>query len=164
MKKTITNELVAKLMAIFFAGFMAGCGEDAETDTALGVNPVSADVYGKGSTVVLTAFDPDAGVYDYSPYPDDYEETRAAKASQDAQTNPNTNLAAQIFLPLKWHVGSPHLGRILSSAGYTAVYESMAASDGQNVVTVNDQVGRAGVAVVNHRIPEQTNTAATASQ
>lgn len=149
--------------AFLLAWLAAGCGEDARTDVALAVNPVSADVYGKGATVVLTAFDPDAGVYDYSPYPDDYEESHAAKASQDSNTNPNTNLAAQIFLPLEWSVGAPHLGRILSSAGYTAIYEGYGGR-GQNVVTVCDQAGRAGVAVVNHRIAEQTNTAVMAIQ
>ena len=60
-------------------------------------------------------------------------------------------------------MGSAQLGRILSSAGYTAIYESYGGK-GQNVVTVCDQVGRAGVAVVNHRIAEQTNTAAMAVQ
>lgn len=158
MKTSRTRIWAVGLFAILLAGFGAGCGEDAETDTALGVNPVSADVYGNGDTVALTAFDPDAGVYGYSPQPDQYEETRSAKASQDANTNPNTNLASQIFLPLEWSVGSPHLGRILSSAGYTAIYESYGGK-GQNVVTVADQIGRAGVAVVNHRLAEQTNAA-----
>ena len=162
MKTTGLKALAAGLVATL-AWFAAGCGEDARTDVALAVNPVSADVYDKGATVVLTAFDPDAGLYDYSPAPTEYEETHTAKASQDSNTNPNTNLAAQIFLPLEWSVGSPQLGRILSSAGYTAIYESYGGK-GQNVVTVCDQVGRAGVAVVNHRIAEQTNTAAMAVQ
>lgn len=153
----------AGLLGILMAVFGAGCGEDAETDVALAINPASADVYEKGGTVVLTVFDPDAGVYGYSPYPDDYEEIQPAKASQDANTNPNTNLVSQIFLPLEWTVGSPHLGRILVSAGYTAIYESFGGK-GQNVVTVFDRAGRAGVAVVNHRIAEETNVTAAALQ
>ena len=153
----------AGLLVILWAGFGAGCGEDAETDVALGINPASADVYAKGGTVILTVFDPDAGVYDYSPEPVGYEETKTAKASQDSDTTPATNLASQIFLPLEWSVGSPQLGRILASAGYTAIYESFGGK-GQNVVTVYDQAGRAGVAVVNHRIAEVTNTAAAAIQ
>ena len=152
----------AGLLVILWAGFGAGCGEDAETDVALGINPASADVYAKGGTVILTVFDPDAGVYDYSPEPVGYEETKTAKASQDSDTTPATNLASQIFLPLEWSVGSPQLGRILASAGYTAIYESFG-GQGQNVVTVFDRAGRAGRAVVNHRILE-TNTAALAIQ
>ena len=162
MKASGTRIWTAGLLGILMAGFGAGCGEDAETDVALGINPASADVYAKGGTVVLTVFDPDAGVYDYSPEPVGYEEIQPAKASQDANTNPSTNLASQIFLPLEWSVGSPHLGRILASAGYTAIYESFG-GQGQNVVTVFDRAGRAGVAVVNHRILE-TNTAALAIQ
>ena len=163
MNASGTRTWAAGLLAILLAGFGAGCGEDAETDVALGINPASADVYAKGGTVVLTVFDPDAGVYDYSPQPVNYEEIQPAKASQDSNTNPNTNLVSQIFLPLEWRVGSPQLGRILASAGYTAIYESFG-GQGQNVVTVFDRAGRAGVAVVNHRIAEETNTAALAIQ
>lgn len=162
MKTKEATIWTAGLLGILMAVFGAGCGEDAETDVALGINPASADVYAKGGTVVLTVFDPDAGVYDYSPEPVGYEEIQPAKASQDANTNPNTNLVSQIFLPLEWSVGSPQLGRILASAGYTAIYESFG-GQGQNVVTVFDRAGRAGVAVVNHRILE-TNTAALAIQ
>ena len=162
MKASGTRIWAAGLLGILMAVFGAGCGEDAETDVALGINPASADVYAKGGTVVLTVFDPDAGVYDSSPEPAGSEEIQPAKASQDANTNPNTNLVSQIFLPLEWSVGSPQLGRILASAGYTAIYESFG-GQGQNVVTVFDRAGRAGVAVVNHRILE-TNTAALAIQ
>lgn len=163
MKASKARIGTAGLLAVLLAGFGAGCGEDALTDVALGINPASADVYEKGGTVVLTVFDPDAGVYDYSPQPVGYEEVQPAKASQDSNTTPVTNLSSQIFLPLEWTVGSPHLGRILASAGYTAIYESFGGK-GQNVVTVYDRAGRAGVAVVNHRIAEQTNVAAMAVQ
>lgn len=163
MKASGTRIWAAGLLGILMAGFGTGCGEDAETDVALAINPASADVYDKGGTVVLTVFDPDAGVYDYSPQPVGYEETKVAKAAQDSDTTPATNLVSQIFLPLEWSVGSPHLGRILASAGYTAIYESFGGK-GQNVVTVSDQAGRAGVAVVNHRIAEVTNTTAAAIQ
>ena len=150
----------AGLLAILLAGFGTGCGEDAETDVALAINPASADVYAKGGTVVLTVFDPDQGVYDYSPQPAGYEEIQPDKAAQDSDTTPATNLVSQIFLPLEWNVGSPQLGRILASAGYTAIYESFGGK-GQNVVTVYDRAGRAGVAVVNHRILETNTTAAS---
>ena len=62
--KTNGMKTVAAGLAATLAWFAAGCGEDARTDVALAVNPVSADVYDKGATVVLTAFDPDAGLYD----------------------------------------------------------------------------------------------------
>ena len=53
-------------------------------------------------------------------------------------------------------MSQPELGYIRSSAGYVAVYESFGGR-GQNIVTVHDQVGRAGIAVVNHRSAEELN-------
>ena len=43
----------------------------------------------------------------------------------------------------------------MSSAGYSAVYESHTGGLGQNVVAVKDQIGRAGIAVINHRLPAE---------
>lgn len=162
MKTKAMKIAAAGAAAIAMAWFAAGCGDDVETDTALAITPVKAELASKGSTLVLTAFDPDQGVYDYSPSPDQYTEKRGGKAVQDPSAPSSTNLSSAIFLPLEWSVSDPALGRIAASAGYSAVYESWTDGHGQNIVTVRDQVERTGIAVVNHVVPTETNkTAAT---
>ena len=142
----------AGLLLAGLLGLAAGCGEDAETDTALAITPTKADIAGSGTTVVMTVYDPDEGVYGYSPVYED--ENQANKVSVDSGVNLSSNLDSQIFLPLEWSVSQPELGIIRSSAGYVAVYESFGGR-GQNIVMVHDQVGRAGIAVVNHRSAEE---------
>ena len=132
-------------------GLAAGCDE-AETDSALAVDPARSEVVGIGATVLLTAFDPDQGVYTYSPTPDQY---RAAKAAQDSSVDESPDLTAQIILPLKWHVSNPALGRIASQGGYSAIYESFGGR-GQNYITVQDRFGREGIAVVSQRFASES--------
>jgi hypothetical protein len=96
-------------------------------------------VRGEGATVFLTAFDPDQSVY--------------AKSSDDSSVVETNAMGAQIMLPLAWRVTNPDLGGILSSGGYSAVYESRGVI-GQNVVIVEDRFGREGVAVINQRDEE----------
>ena len=140
------RQALASLAVIGACGWTTGC-DRAETDTALAVDPARSTISGTGATVFLTAFDPDQGVYTYSPEPSEY---RAAKASWDSEASQTNALNSQLILPLKWQVSNPSLGRIARSAGYSAVYESFGGR-GQNYVTVEDQVGREGIAVVNHR-------------
>ena len=53
-----------------------------------------------------------------------------------------------LILPLEWSVDEPALGRISESAGLSAVYVSSGAL-GTSAITVRDQSGRDGLAVVN---------------
>ena len=140
------------------AWFGGGC-EDAVTDTALGVTPAKSEIMDEGTTVYMTAYDPDEAVYDYSEV---YEDEEAAnKASVDSSASSSTNfLGSQILLPLEWRVSNGALGRIASSAGYSAIYESYGGK-GQNYVTVEDQFGRQGVAVVEQRTTDTTNVVTT---
>ena len=69
-----------------------------------------------------------------------------------------TSTNAELVLPLEWAVGSGNLGRILSTAGLTAIYESNG-KIGNNTISVQDQVGQAGVAVINQvEVPEPSST------
>ena len=151
--------LGAGMAGVALLGLAAGCGDEVQTYTALAITPAKTEIMGTGTTVFLTAFDPDQGVYEYSPV---YVDSQDVKASQDSDVPVSSNLVSQMFLPLEWGVSDPSLGHILSSAGYSAVYESYGGR-GQNIVTVHDQVARTGLAVVNHRIPEPTNTTTTAT-
>jgi len=99
----------------------SGC-EDADTGSSLSIDPASTDLTGSGATVVLTA---------------------------QADTGLSvSNRSSQLILPLTWSVSNPALGRILSSRGYIAVYESNG-KVGQNVVFCEDAYGREGLAVIN---------------
>lgn len=125
MKTKWIQAIVAVAAVAVAGGLMAGC-DDAETDSALQIVPANSVITGQGTTLFLTASDPDA---------------------VDASA---TNLNDMAILPLQWSVSNPTLGRILSSAGYNAVYESHGGR-GQNIVIVTDRFGREGLAVVNHR-------------
>jgi len=52
-----------------------------------------------------------------------------------------------IHMPLVWSVDHPNLGRITESGGFSAVYEGYGGK-GYNTITVRDQSGASGVAVV----------------
>ncbi|MEI6514741.1 MAG: hypothetical protein WCO77_02080 [bacterium] len=52
-----------------------------------------------------------------------------------------------LALPLEWSVSSPALGIIISHSGSNATYKANAAT-GENIVTVRDQYGNEGSAVV----------------
>jgi len=102
---------------------MIGC-EDADTASVLVITPSSSEVSGIGATVMLKA-----GMGD------------ALSVS---------NRSNQMILPLSWSVSNPSLGGIMSSRGYSAVYESRG-KVGQNVVFVKDNYGREGLAVINQK-------------
>lgn len=138
MKTRWIQMMGAGLLAAGWLWTAGGC-ENAETDTALAVDPPSSVVRGEGATVFLTAFDPDQSVY--------------VKSSDDSSVVETNAMGAQIMLPLAWRVTNPDLGGILSSGGYSAVYESRGVI-GQNVVIVEDRFGREGVAVINQRDEE----------
>ena len=55
--------------------------------------------------------------------------------------------STNLLLPLEWSVSNPELGGILRSEGLTAIYGSTGQA-GNNAITVRDQGGREGVAVV----------------
>ena len=61
----------------------------------------------------------------------------------------------ELLLPLTWSVENPTLGRIVSSAGLSAVYESTNA-EGSSAVTVTDQIGRDGLAIIRQTPPAET--------
>jgi hypothetical protein len=65
----------------------------------------------------------------------------------------DTNSSRSLFHPLEWQISDPGLGRILRTAGDSAVYEAIA-GPGVNTITVRDQAGYEGVAAINHVLPE----------
>ena len=138
-------------------GFAAGCGEDAQTDSALAVYPASSTVYADGATVFLTVYDPDENVYEA-------DVAAHAKASLDSDVDQTNTVASQILLPLEWSVANPAMGRIMAVGGYSAVYESYGPR-GQNYVAVRDQAGREGIAAIEQRWhendPEEENSGST---
>ena len=165
MRTTITKTAGPGLiLAALLLGFAAGCGDEAETDTALGIYPASSTVYADGATVFLTAYDPDAGVYNTEEWT---PTAQRAKASWDSDVSETNSLATQILLPLEWSVVNPGMGRIMVSGGYSAVYESYGPR-GQNYVVVHDQAGREGIAAIEQRWqegdPQETGTSATTAQ
>ncbi len=160
MKTKWMKMIGAGLVLAALAGFASGCGDDAETDTALAVYPATSTVYADGATVFLTAYDPDAGIYNV----EEREPTpQRAKDAMDYDVSGTNSLSAQILLPLEWSVLDPAMGRIMASGGYSAVYESYGPR-GQNYVVVRDQAGREGIAAIEQRWqegdPEETGTSA----
>lgn len=119
--KTKANWVVIAITAVLLAFLAAGC-EDADTGSAMAIDPATSDLSGSGATVVLTA-----------------KSLVAVTAS---------NRSDQIILPVTWSVSNPSLGGIMSSRGYTAVYESNG-RPGQNVVFAEDAYGREALAVIN---------------
>lgn len=148
MKAKWIQVIMAAVAAAGLLGLAGGC-EDAETDTALAVDPARSETTGKGETVVLTVYDPDEEVYN--------------KASANSSVSESNALNAQILLPLEWRVSNGGLGRIASSAGYAAIYESYG-TEGQNYVTVQDQIGRKGTAVVEQRVADRTTNTTTTTE
>lgn len=59
-----------------------------------------------------------------------------------AQTSGN------LALPLEWRVSNAELGTIISSSGSNATYRANEGRRGDNVITVTDQYGNDGSAVV----------------
>ena len=59
-----------------------------------------------------------------------------------------TNSLRPLSLPLTWSVNNPALGNIQGQGGASAVY-TRTPVDGSNVVTVEDQYGSRGIAVMN---------------
>lgn len=53
-----------------------------------------------------------------------------------------------LALPLAWRVSNSSLGNIVSASGSNATYQANAGKKGDNVVTVTDQYGNEGSAVV----------------
>lgn len=149
MKTKWMKTIEAGMAVAALLGFAAGCGEDAQTDASLAVDPPSSTVYADGATVYLTAYDPDAVVY--------------GKVSMDSDVDLTNGVSSQILLPLEWSVANPAMGRIMASGGYSAVYESYGPR-GQNYVTVRDQAGREGIAAIEQRWhegdPEEEGTSA----
>ena len=143
MKTKRMKAIRAGGIMVALLGFAAGCGEDAQTDSALAVYPATSTVYADGATVFLTVYDPDENVYEA-------DVAAHAKASLDSDVDQTNTVASQILLPLEWSVGNPGLGRILAAGGYSAVYESYGPR-GQNYVVVRDQAGREGIAAIEQR-------------
>ena len=156
MKTKRMKAIRAGGIMVALLGFAAGCGEDAQTDSALAVYPATSTVYADGATVFLTVYDPDENVYEA-------DVAAHAKASLDSDVDQTNTVASQILLPLEWSVGNPGLGRILAAGGYSAVYESYGPR-GQNYVAVRDQAGREGIAAIEQRWhegdPEEEGTSA----
>jgi 2-methylisocitrate lyase-like PEP mutase family enzyme len=72
--------------------------------------------------------------------------------------NSDTNSSESLVLPLVWDVAEPSLGRIIESAGVTAVYEMF--DVGVQSISVEDQIGRKGVVGLTQLPPEEEEEAA----
>lgn len=53
-----------------------------------------------------------------------------------------------LALPLKWSVANPAMGSIISASGSNATYKANSGKPGDNIVTVEDQYGNKGSAVI----------------
>lgn len=110
------------ILPIFFVvGFLfAGCETNSDaTYGELPVSPSSTTLEGREKSVLLTA--------DIS-----YHER-----------NPDT-----IIYPLEWTVDHPDTGRITAQSANSATYTHTSRSTGANTITVRDQTGRRGIALV----------------
>ncbi len=58
------------------------------------------------------------------------------------------SVSGALALPLEWRVSNPGLGVIVSHSGSNAVYKANSGAKGDNIVTVRDQYGNEGSAVV----------------
>jgi len=57
-------------------------------------------------------------------------------------------ISGSLAFPLAWRVSNSALGNIISASGSNATYQANAGKTGDNVVTVTDQYGNEGSAVV----------------
>ena len=57
-------------------------------------------------------------------------------------------VSGNLALPLVWRVSNSALGNIVSHSGSNATYQANSGATGDNVVTVKDQYGNEGSAVV----------------
>lgn len=83
--------------------------------------------------------------------------TDGSTAVTNGSTNNNANVVvftahveSELRLPLKWSVSNPGLGRILNSSGTKATYVRTS-GNGDNLVTVKDQAGNEGTALVTQK-------------
>ncbi|MEI8138526.1 MAG: hypothetical protein WCI03_01520 [bacterium] len=57
-------------------------------------------------------------------------------------------VSGNLALPLEWRVANSGLGNIISASGSNATYQANSGKTGDNVITVKDQYGNEGSAVV----------------
>ena len=76
-------------------------------------------------------------------------ETQIFEVLQDDQTG-------ELSTPIEWNVSDSSKGVIVSSSGYTAIYQMIA--DGVNIVYAHDQYGSKGYATVNPRAAQDTTS------
>jgi len=112
---------VATLLLVSVA--LMGC-ESTERRRSLVVTPNWGEAGRAGDRVVLTA---------------------SVLPTEDASIS---NQVSELLYPLEWSVSEPANGRIISTAGNTAVYYADVGA-GNNVVTVRDQGDREGLATIN---------------
>lgn len=60
-----------------------------------------------------------------------------------------------IIYPLEWSVAYPYIGDVVAQSAASAVYLHTSPYAGGNVITVRDQIGREGIAVVNWEPDEE---------
>lgn len=110
--------LLAGMVAVVACVFCAGC-ENTETGMTLTVTPATSVINTNG-VVLLKAGLPE---------------------------NTSSNETRQIYFPLSWSVSNSKIGFLRDMAGDSAVYEGRNAK-GVNTVTVRDQAGAEGIAVI----------------
>jgi len=122
-KRDSRGRLVGVATLILVAVALMGC-EKTERRRSLDVTPQWTEVTRAGHRVVLTA---------------------SVTPTSDPAIS---NQVSELLYPLEWFVTEPANGRIISTAGNTAVYHADNGA-GKNVVIVRDQGNREGLANIN---------------
>jgi hypothetical protein len=122
MKTIHVGASVAILALVSSMIMWAGC-EESTTEVTINITPPSATVSNWPAVITFTA-----------------------SLSGSTATN-----GGGLFHPLEWQISDPGVGRILQTAGDSAVYEAIA-GPGVNTITVRDQAGYEGVASVTHSV------------
>ena len=122
-KRESRGRLVGMGTLILVTVALMGC-EKTERRRSLDVTPQWTEVTRAGHRVVLTA---------------------SVTPTSDPAIS---NQVSELLYPLEWFVTEPGNGRIISTAGNTAVYHADNGA-GKNVVIVRDQGNREGLANIN---------------
>ena len=126
---------------------ISGC-DSATTDSAeIVISPTIAHLSAtKGDGVLFAVNNYVGGTFSTSTSTSTNGNTVSTTTSSSSGTNQT------LYYPLEWSVSSPSLGYIKSSTGRTAIYESLGGA-GNNTVSVRDQDGKKGQAVVVQTAP-----------
>ena len=77
------------------------------------------------------------------------QQTSLTTSNNSVVLTVSSNAVGDLGLPLTWTVSDPSLGNVIGQGGYSAVY-TRTSKNGSNVITVQDQMGAQGVAVMDN--------------